>query len=84
MFDIFVWLVTGLVTGWVAALLFESGSFRYPYRAIVSGGIGGLLGGIISAHYLTSVPGFDITRVAYALLGAIVVTSIVEFISSKS
>ncbi len=80
------WIVVGLIAGWLAGMVMK-GSGYGVLGDIVLGIIGALVGGFLaSALFNVSNPlnGFDITTLAVAFLGSIVVVAIVRALPGRS
>ena len=69
---IVVWLVLGLVAGWLASLLMGAGGYGL-IGDIVVGVLGAFLGGWLSSQLLgLDVTGLNLTSLAIAVVGAII------------
>ena len=69
---IFLWVVFGLLAGWVASMLMEANSQRRLGQNILVGILGALLGGwFMSFIGGTGVTGFNLYSLVVAIAGAI-------------
>lgn len=74
--NILIWIVTGLIAGWLAGLIIKGRGFGLLGN-IVIGLIGGLLGGWLFNLVGVSVPGWP-GQILVAAVGAIVLVFIVR------
>jgi len=73
---ILVWLILGLVAGWLASLLMGSGGFGI-IGDIIFGVLGAMLGGWLASMFLgLDVTGLNLTSLAIAVVGAVLVIAI--------
>jgi uncharacterized membrane protein YeaQ/YmgE (transglycosylase-associated protein family) len=79
--SILVWLILGLIAGWIASLLVGGG---YGLIGdIIVGIIGAFVGGWLGSMFLgVDVTGLNFTSVALAVGGAVIVLVIVRALSS--
>ena len=78
---ILVWLILGLVAGWLASLIMGSGGFGL-IGDIVVGVLGAMLGGWLGSMFLgLDVTGLNLTSLAVAVVGAIILIAIVRMLS---
>jgi len=77
---IVVWIVLGLIAGWLASLIMKGG---YGLLGdIILGIVGALVGGFLSSTLLgIPVTGLDITSIIIATIGAIIVIAIARALS---
>ena len=77
---ILVWLVLGLIAGWIASLLVGGG---YGLIGdIVLGIVGALVGGWLGSTFLgLDVTGLNVTSIALAVGGAVIVLVLVRALS---
>ena len=69
---ILVWLVLGLIAGWLASLMLGTGGYGL-IGDIVVGILGAVLGGwLASTFFGVDVTGLNLTSVAVAVVGAII------------
>jgi uncharacterized membrane protein YeaQ/YmgE (transglycosylase-associated protein family) len=79
---IIAWLIVGLLAGWIAGML--TGGGRGLLGNLVLGVLGGLLGGFIgSALFGWDMTGFNITSILLAVLGAVLLVSILRLIPGR-
>ena len=73
---ILVWLILGLIAGWLASLLMGSGGYGL-IGDIVVGILGAVVGGWLASMFLgLDVTGLNLTSVAIAVAGAIILIAI--------
>lgn len=73
---IIVWLVLGLIAGWLASRLMGSGGYGL-IGDIVVGILGALLGGWLASTFLNvDVTGLNVTSIAVAVVGAMILIAI--------
>jgi uncharacterized membrane protein YeaQ/YmgE (transglycosylase-associated protein family) len=80
--SLLVWLLLGVVAGWLAGLVISGGGFGIIGNIIV-GVIGSFLGGWLGAKLGISgavVGGFSVASVVTAVLGAVVLLFVVSLI----
>jgi len=78
---ILTWIVLGLVAGWVASRIMGSGGYGLIGDMVV-GILGAIVGGWLGATLLgLDVTGFNVTSVALAVVGAIVVIALFRALS---
>ena len=78
---ILVWLILGLVAGWLASLIMGSGGFGL-IGDIVVGVLGAMLGGWLGSMFLgLDVTGLNLTSLAVAVVGAVILIAIVRMLS---
>jgi uncharacterized membrane protein YeaQ/YmgE (transglycosylase-associated protein family) len=71
-----VWIILGLVAGWLASLIVGSGGFGL-IGDIVVGILGALLGGWLASTFLgVDVTGLNVASVAVAVGGAVLLIAI--------
>jgi uncharacterized membrane protein YeaQ/YmgE (transglycosylase-associated protein family) len=74
--EILVWLILGLVAGWIASMVMGRGSYGV-LGDIVVGILGALLGGWLgTALFGVGVTGFNVTSVIVAVIGAIILIAV--------
>lgn len=70
--NIFIWLVLGLVAGWLASLIMSSNSRQGMVGDIVMGVIGAIVGGFaFSLLGQSGVSGFNLYSILVATTGAV-------------
>lgn len=70
--NILIWLVLGLVSGWLASLIMSTNSNQGMLGDIVMGVIGALVGGVVFSLFGQSgVSGFNLYSVLVATVGAV-------------
>lgn len=71
--SIFIWLVLGLVAGWLASIIMSTDSNQGMLGDIVMGIIGSVVGGLgFNLFGATGVTGFNLYSILVATLGAVV------------
>ena len=68
-----IFLILGLVAGWLASLIMKSDSQQGMVSDIILGGVGALVGGTVM-NFLgyAGVTGFDLYSIMVATLGAVI------------
>ncbi len=81
--SIIIWLLLGLVAGWIANMIMSSGRGGL-IADLLLGIVGAFVGGFIgSALFGLDVTGFNITSVLLAVVGAIVVIAIYRAVTRQ-
>lgn len=79
--SILVWLVLGLIAGWLASMIMGAGGYGL-IGDIVVGILGAMLGGFLGSMFLgVDVTGLNATSIVVAVVGAIVLIAIVRAVS---
>ena len=75
--SILVWIVLGLIAGWLAGQFMKGGGYGVP-GDIVLGIVGAILGGFLTGLLLgrDMVNGFTIESIVVAFIGAVIVIAI--------
>lgn len=84
--NFFVWLILGVVIGYLGALIMRSEPDHGVVLTTAAGIAGALLAGRLLAPLLGGSPGngfFTATAVAVALLGAVVLVGLVNFLRHR-
>lgn len=72
MFDFILWVLMGLVAGWIASIIMKTNSQQGPIADIILGVLGAIVGGFIMNVFGTSgATGFNIYSLFVATLGAV-------------
>lgn len=72
-----IFLLLGLVAGWLASILMRTNSAQGPVQDIVLGLLGAVIGGaIMNAFGQIGITGFNVYSILIATLGAIVLISL--------
>jgi uncharacterized membrane protein YeaQ/YmgE (transglycosylase-associated protein family) len=80
---ILTWIVLGLVAGWLASLIMGAGGYGLLGDMVI-GILGAVVGGWLGATLLgLDVTGFNVTSVALAVGGAIVVIALFRALSPR-
>jgi uncharacterized membrane protein YeaQ/YmgE (transglycosylase-associated protein family) len=70
--NIFLWIILGLIAGWLASIVMKTNSSQGMLMDIVLGVIGAFVGGFIVSLFGTAgVTGFNLWSVLVATLGAV-------------
>jgi uncharacterized membrane protein YeaQ/YmgE (transglycosylase-associated protein family) len=78
---ILVWLILGLVAGWLASQIMGSGGYGLV-GDIVVGVVGAMLGGWLGSTFFgVDVTGLDLTSIAVAVVGAIILIVVFRGVS---
>lgn len=78
-----VWLLLGIVIGYLGSLIMRSDADRGAFLSTVAGILGALLAGRLLAPYLGGAPSqgfFSLGAVLVALLGAVVLVGLVNLL----
>jgi uncharacterized membrane protein YeaQ/YmgE (transglycosylase-associated protein family) len=79
--SILVWIVLGLIAGWLASLAMGSGGYGLIGDIIV-GIVGALIGGFLgSVLFGVAVTGLNFTSIILAVVGAILLIAILRAVS---
>ena len=71
--NLLLWIILGLVAGWIASLIMKTNSSQGPLMDIVLGVIGAIVGGMLmNLLGLSPVTGFNIYSILVATLGAVI------------
>ncbi|NTU46640.1 GlsB/YeaQ/YmgE family stress response membrane protein [Candidatus Roizmanbacteria bacterium] len=72
--NIILWIILGLLAGWIASIIMKTDSRQGPITDIILGIIGAFLGGfIVSLFGGSGVNGFNLYSLFISVLGAIIV-----------
>jgi uncharacterized membrane protein YeaQ/YmgE (transglycosylase-associated protein family) len=80
------WIVVGAIAGWLAGLVVQGTGFGLLGDIIV-GVVGGLLGGFLAAQLFNmpdAVNGFNLTSIAVAFLGAVIVVVVIRLLRGRN
>jgi uncharacterized membrane protein YeaQ/YmgE (transglycosylase-associated protein family) len=79
--SILVWIVLGLIAGWLSSSIMGTGGYGLIGDIIV-GIVGALIGGFLgSALFGLAVTGLNLTSIILAILGAIILIAILRAVS---
>ncbi len=83
--SIIIWIVLGLVAGWIANMIMSSGRGGL-IADLLLGIVGAFVGGFIGSLLLNSdvVTGFNLTSVLFSVIGAIVVIGIYRAVTGQA
>ena len=82
--SILVWIVLGLIAGWLASSIMGTGGYGL-IGDIVVGIVGALIGGFLgSALFGLAVTGLNFTSIVLAIIGAIILIAILRAVSPAS
>jgi uncharacterized membrane protein YeaQ/YmgE (transglycosylase-associated protein family) len=82
--SIILWLLLGLVAGWIASVIMKTDNQQGLVIDIVLGMVGSVVGGFVFNLFgLSGVNGFNIYSIAVATIGAIILISIGRAFSSR-
>ncbi len=71
--DILLWLLLGLIAGWLASIVMKTNSQQGSLTDIILGIIGAFVGGFLMNFFgQTGVTGFNVYSILVATLGAVV------------
>jgi uncharacterized membrane protein YeaQ/YmgE (transglycosylase-associated protein family) len=76
---ILLWIVVGLIAGWLAGLV-TKGSGYGILGDVILGVVGALLGGFVATRFFglaDPISGFNITTILIAFIGAVVIVVVV-------
>jgi len=78
---VLAWIVLGLIAGWLASLLMGTGGYGL-IGDIVIGILGSIVGGWLATQLLgLDVTGLNVTSVAIAVVGAVILIAVFRAIS---
>jgi len=81
--NIIIFLLLGLVAGWIANMIMSSGRGGL-IGDIVTGIVGAFVGGFVSSYLLgIDVTGFNITSVLVSVVGAIIVIALYRAVTRQ-
>ncbi len=83
---ILIWIIVGLIAGWLAGLVMKGGGYGV-LGDIILGIIGALVGGFIASALFgipNAINGFNLTTLIVAFLGAVIVVAIVRALPGRS
>lgn len=73
MIEFLMWIVLGLIAGWVASIIMRTNSAQGPLMDIILGILGALVGGFIMQVFgFSPAAGFSLYSIFVAVLGAVV------------
>lgn len=71
--NILLWLVLGLIAGWIASIIMKTDSQQGPLTDIILGIVGAFVGGLLMNLFgAEGVSGFNIYSIFVAVAGAVV------------
>lgn len=74
---IIIWIVLGLIAGWLASMFMKTDASQGPVTDIIVGVIGALIGGFVMSFFGESgVSGLNLYSIFVATLGAIILIAI--------
>jgi uncharacterized membrane protein YeaQ/YmgE (transglycosylase-associated protein family) len=80
---ILAWVILGLIAGWIASLIMGAGGYGL-IGDIIIGILGAMLGGWLGSMLLSvDVTGLNLTSIAVAVVGAIIVIAIFRALSPR-
>lgn len=75
--SIVIWILLGLIAGWLASIIMRTNNSQGPLMDIVMGVLGAIVGGVIMNLFgQTGVTGFNIYSIIVAVIGAVVLIGI--------
>lgn len=84
MWNFLAWIVIGGLAGWVASIITGRNDRMGCLTNIVAGVVGGIVGGwIVGAFGAEGVTGFNLQSFIVALIGAVVVLGILNFLTRR-
>jgi len=82
--SLLLWIVLGLVAGWLASMVMKTDNQQGPFLDIILGAVGAVVGGYVFNFFgLAGVTGFNLYSLIVATIGAIVLIAIGRAISSR-
>ena len=82
--SIIIWLLLGLVAGWIANMIMSSGRGGL-IADILTGIVGAFVGGFLSSLLLgIDVTGFNLTSILIAIVGAIIVIALYRAVTGQA
>lgn len=83
--SIILWVVLGLVAGWLASMIMKTNSAQGPLMDIVLGVVGAVVGGfVMNLVGMAGVTGFDLYSLAVATLGAVILIALGRMFTGRS
>jgi uncharacterized membrane protein YeaQ/YmgE (transglycosylase-associated protein family) len=75
--NLLLWILLGLIAGWLASVIMKTNAQQGPILDIVLGIVGAVVGGLVmNLLGFSGVTGFDIGSILVATLGAVVLIAI--------
>ena len=75
--NIILWLILGLIAGWLASVIMKTDRSQGTFMDIIFGIVGALVGGFVMSFFgQPGVTGFNIYSLVVATLGAIILIAI--------
>jgi uncharacterized membrane protein YeaQ/YmgE (transglycosylase-associated protein family) len=83
--EILLWLVVGLIAGWLASIVMRTDAAQGPLMDIVMGIIGAFVGGFLMNMFgQPGVTGFNVYSILVATIGAIVVIALSRMVMRRA
>ncbi len=78
------WIIIGALAGWIASMITGHNKRMGAFANIVVGIVGGLIGGfVVNLLGGTGVTGFNLWSLVVAVLGAVILLSLINAFSGK-
>jgi len=81
--NIILWILFGAAAGWIASMIMGTNAQQGAIGNIVVGIIGAIIGGWVIGIFGASVSGFNLRSLLVAILGAIILLSIIRLFTGR-
>jgi len=79
-----VWIVLGLIAGWLASVIMKTNASQGAIMDIVLGVVGAIIGGFVfNLLGMSGVNGFNVYSLAVATIGAVILIAVGRMLSSS-
>lgn len=79
-----VWIILGLIAGWLASMIMKTNASQGPVMDIVLGIVGAIVGGFVfNLLGMSGVTGFDLYSLAVATIGAVILIALGRALSNR-
>lgn len=79
-----IWIILGLVAGWLASVIMKTNASQGPIMDIILGIVGAVVGGFVFNLFgMGGVSGFDLYSLAVATVGAVILIGIGRMFSTR-
>jgi uncharacterized membrane protein YeaQ/YmgE (transglycosylase-associated protein family) len=82
--EIVGWIVLGALAGWIASMITGTNARINGFMNVVVGIVGAFIGGLILRFFGASTSGFNLATLLTAILGAVILLSIVRAVRSNN
>lgn len=85
MINFIVWILFGALAGWIASMITKTNEQQGAIGNILTGIVGAFIGGFIVRSLTDSdVEGFNLVSLLVAVLGAVLLISVLKFIRGRT